>query len=132
MQNDLFGLVDKPRTSRWRGGVAFLEHWTNAKAAFIGYLIGRGYSTIAIAETLSDGTSDATVRNMARKWGLPHWGKKTDGYIIVPMREKERARIAARARQEGIGQEEWCRRFLISGSVERKTYGEVVRDDQFY
>jgi hypothetical protein len=120
-----------PRTSRWRGGFAFIEHWTNAKAALIGFLLGRGYSSVAIAEVLDDGTDHATVRKMAQRWDLPSWGRRSDGFIVVPMKQRDRATIAARAAQEGIGQEEWCRRLLVSGAQNSATYRSVVKEDQF-
>ena len=116
----------RPRTSRFRGGNAFEERRTNAWAAFIGFLLGRGYSTVAIAEALDDGTSDATIRTMARKWDLPSWGKKSDGFLVIPMKERDRARIADRAAQEGLSPEEYCRRMLVCGSVRRDTFRDVV------
>ncbi len=121
----------RPRTNRQRGGHAFEERRTNAWAAFVGFLLGRGYSTVAIAEALDDGTSDATIRTMARRWSLPHWGKKSDGFLVVPMTERDRAHVFARAAQEGVGPEEYCRRLLIMGSKNRATYRELVPEDQF-
>jgi hypothetical protein len=123
--------ITKPRTSRWRPGHSFEERRTNAWAAFIGFMLGRGYSTVAIAEKLDDGTTDATIRTMARKWDLPCWGKKSDGFLVIPMKERDRATITARAGQEGLGIEEYCRRFLVAGTRDRKTFGEVVHPDQF-
>ena len=121
-----------PRTSRWRGGFSsFVEKWTNARAAMLGFLIGRGYSSVAVAEAIGDGVSDATVRHMAKKWGLPLWGKRSDCFLVIPIKERERATIHARAQQEGLSVEEYCRRFIVAGTVERSTYGKVVRQDQF-
>lgn len=123
-----------PRTSRWRGGFSFVEKWTNSRAAMLGFFIGRGYSSAAVAEMISDDegkVSDATVRCMAKKWGLPLWGKRSDCYLVIPIKERERATIHARAQQEGLGDEEYCRRFIVAGTVERATYGKVVRQDQF-
>ena len=71
-------VIQRPRTSRQRGGVAYVERKTNAWAAFIGFLLGRGYSSPAIAEILADGTCDATVRDMSKKWGLPSWGRSSE------------------------------------------------------
>jgi hypothetical protein len=118
----------RPRTERARGGSAYVEQRTNAWAAFIGFLIGRGYSSVAVAEALSDGTSDALVREMAGKWGLPKWGRKSDCFLVVPMKMRDRATIAARAAQEGLGQEEYCRQFLVAGARERGTFRSVVKE----
>lgn len=123
-------MITKPRTSRQRGGVAYVERKTNAWAAFIGFLLGRGYSSPAIAEMLADGTSDATVRDMSKKWGLPSWGRSSECFVVVPMKQRDRATIAARAAQEGLSQEEWCRRMVVAGSRERTTYAQVVGNDE--
>lgn len=121
-----------PRTDRHRGGYAFIERWTNAKAAFIGWLLGRGYSSVAIAEVLDDGTDDATVREMARKWALRVPKMRSDEvYLVVPVTVRQRANIQARAQQEGLGPEEWARQLLVCGARERATFRQVVPEDQF-
>jgi hypothetical protein len=121
----------RPRTSRYRGGVAFEEKRTNAWAAFIGFLLGRGLSTEAIAERLDDGTDSGTIRRMAQKWGLPAWGRKSDGFIVVPVTMKQRAHIHARAQQHGLGDEEFCRRILTCATMPADLYDAIVPDDQF-
>ncbi|WP_172123197.1 hypothetical protein [Devosia sp. 919] len=118
----------RPRTERMRGGGAYVEQRTNSWAALVGFLLGRGYSAPAIAEALADGTSDATVRKMAQRWGLPAWGRKADGFIVIPMKLRDRATIASRAAQEGLGQEEYCRQFLVAGARERGTFRSVVKE----
>ena len=127
------GLQSKlPRTERMRGGVAFLEQWTNAKAALIGFLTGRGYSSIAIAETLDDGTSSATIRLMQRKWSLHSAGFSGDEVTIsVPFTSRQRANLAARAAQNGLSIEEYCRRLLVCASMPRDRYDDIVPADQF-
>jgi hypothetical protein len=107
-----------------------VERKTNAWSAFIGFLLGRGYSSPAIAEILKDGTSDATVRDMAKKWGLPSWGRSSECFVVVPMKQRDRATVAARAKQEGLSQEEYCRRFLVAGTQQRSTYRSVVGNDE--
>jgi hypothetical protein len=123
-------IIQRPRTSRYRPGQAYEEKRTNAWAAFIGFMLGRGYSTPAIAQRLADGTSDATIRHMSKLWGLPSWGKSSDCFVVVPMKQRDRATIAARAGQEGLSQEEWCRRLLVAGSKERATFRAVVGNDE--
>lgn len=121
----------RPRTSRWRGGSAYVERRTNAWAAFIGFLLGRGYSSIAVAELLDDGTDDGTVRRMAGIWGLPTWGRKRDGVIAVPVTQRMRANLMARAKQHDIGLEEYCRRMLVCGAMPVDRYDDIVKAEQF-
>lgn len=97
----------------------------------LGFLIGRGYSSAAVAEELGDAVSDATVRHMARKWNVPLWGKRSDCLFVIRFSERERAAVYARAQQEGLSVEEYCRRFIVAGTVERATYAKVVRQGQF-
>lgn len=123
-------VIQRPRTSRHRGGNAFVESRTNAWAAFVGFMLGRGYSSPLIEERLGDGTSSATVRDMAKKWGLPSHGKSSDCFVVIPMKQRDRATIAQRAAQEGLSQEEWCRRLLVAASVQRATYAQVVGNDE--
>lgn len=123
-------MIKRPRTSRWRPGQAFEEKRTNAWAAFVGFMLGRGYSSPLIAQRLADGTGDATVRDMAKKWGLPSHGRSSECFVVVPMKQRDRATIAARAGQEGLSQEEWCRQMLVAGSRERATFRNVVGNDR--
>ena len=123
-------MINRPRTSRWRPGRAYEEKRTNAWAAFIGFLLGRGYSSPAIEEILADGTSHATVRDMAKKWGLPSHGRSSDCFVVIPMKQRDRATMAARAQQEGLSMEEYARRFLVAGTKERATYAQVVGNDE--
>jgi hypothetical protein len=121
----------RPRTDRQRGGHAFTETRTNAWAAFIGFMLGRGHSSEAIAEILSDGTDSGTVRRMALRWELPTWGRKSDGFIVVPVTMKQRAHIHARAQQHGLGDEEFCRRILTCATMPSDLYDAIVPEDQF-
>lgn len=123
--------IFRPRTSRYRGGHAFEERRTNAWAAFIGFLIGRGHSSEAIAERLADGTTPDTIRSMSRKWDLPSWGRKYDGFIVMPVTVRQRAHIHARAQQHGLGDEEFCRRILTCATMPDDLYPAIVPEDQF-
>ena len=125
-------LFRRPRTDRHRGGHAFVENWTNAKAAFIGWLLGRGYSSSAIAEVLDDGTDAPAVREMARKWGLRVPKASMDEvYLLVPMTVRTRANLHSRAQQNGLGDEELARRLLICATMPRDRYAEIVPEGQF-
>lgn len=120
------------RTSRQRGGHAFTESRTNAWAGMLGFLTGRGYSSVAIAEALGEGTSSETVRRMWTLWGLRGRGLKSrEVCIMVPMRERERANLTARAEQHGLSLEEYCRRMLICGSMPKDRYADIVPAEQF-
>lgn len=123
--------IFRPRTSRYRGGHAFEERRTNAWAGFIGFLLGRGYSSEAIAARLDDGTDSGTVRSMAQYWGLPSWGRKNDGFVAIPATVRMRANLQARADQRGLSLEEYCRRILICASMPVDLYDAVVPEDQF-
>lgn len=127
------GLKSKlPPTTRQRGGHAFIETWTNARAALIGFLTGRGYSSIAIAEVIDDGTLPATIRLMQRKWSLHSAGYSGDQVVLsIPLTSKQRANIAARAAQRGLSVEEYCRRVLVCASMPVDLYEAIVPEDQF-
>lgn len=125
-------MVKIGRTSRFRVRNTYTETRTNAWAGMLGFLTGRGYSSVAIAETLGEGTSSETVRRMWTLWGLRGRGLKTrEVCIMVPMRERERAHLAARAEQNGLSLEEYCRRILICASMPRDRYREIVPVEQF-
>lgn len=124
-------MIDRPRTSRWRAGKPFEEKKTNAWAALVGFLLGRGYSSPAIAEVLADGTRPETVRDMSKKWGLPSWGKSQEYFVVVQLKGRDRAHLTTRAAQHGLGMEEYCRRLLICGSMPRDRYHDIVPPGQF-
>ena len=127
MMNEIF----RPRTSRFRGGHAYEERRTNAWAAFIGFLLGRGYSSEVIAHRLDDGTDPATIRRMAQYWGLPAWGRKNDGFITIPATTRMRANLQARASAHGLSMEEYCRRLLICASMPADLFDAIVDGEQF-
>ena len=122
----------RPRTSRWRAGRTFEETWTNAKCALIGWLLRGGYSSVAVAEVLDDGTDPAAIREMARKWGLRVPKMKSDEvYLVVPLTVRARANLHARAQAHGLGDEELARRLLISATMPQDLYDAIVPGDQF-
>lgn len=127
MMTDIF----RPRTSRYRGGRSFVETKTNAWAAFIGFLLGRGYSSEVIAQRLADGTDDATVRRMANYWGLPTWGRKNDGFVTIAATTRMRSIWQSRAAAHGLSMEEYCRRLLICASMPSDLFDAIVDGEQF-
>jgi hypothetical protein len=127
------GLQTKLRpTDRFRGGRQYVETWTNARAALIGFLTGRGYSSVAIAESMDDHTSPATIRDMQKKWQLHSAGFSGDQVTVsIPLTVRQRANLADRAAQRGLSIEEYSRRMLICASMPRDRYGDLVPADQF-
>lgn len=114
-------------TDRYRGGLQFIERWTAAKAAFIGYWAGRGYSYQAIAERLADGTSPATIRRMRRLWKLP----ARDGIVSIniDMTVRERAHLFSRAAQHNLPPEEFGRLLLTWATMPKDRFLEIVPKD---
>lgn len=103
-----------PGTDRQRGGVAFVERWTNARAGVIGFLTGRGNSSCAIAERMGD-TDAATIRRMWSLWDLAdlgHNGRAPE--VVVPMAPRDRAHLAAAAAGKGLTIEAYCELILVS------------------
>jgi hypothetical protein len=126
------GLVH--RLSRHRGGNAFVERKSHAWAGLIGFLAGRGYSSVAIAETLADGTHPATIRALiTKRWFLrPPASPKGAATceFVISMRAKDREALARRAASRGLSVEEYCRRILVHSSMPKDRYRDIV-DDRF-
>ncbi|SFV32249.1 hypothetical protein SAMN05216456_1585 [Devosia crocina] len=116
------------------GAPVFLERRPQAWAGMVGFLAGRGYSSVAIAERLNDGTHPATIRAMVtRRWKLRPPGARKGRMVdvMVPMRAKERAAIEKNAAARGLTSGEYCRRMLVCASMPRDRYGEFVQQDRF-
>ena len=102
-------------TDRQRGGVAFVERWTNARAAVIGFLTGRGNSSVAIADTLGDDTDAATIRRMWALWDLEQFGHDgTDPLVVVPLKPRDRSHLAYAAARAGMTIEAYCEAVLVA------------------
>lgn len=108
-----------------------VERWTNAKAGFVGFLTGRGYTSTEIERIINDGTSKDTVRGLWRRWGLPltETGGRRCFVVPVPLKQVTRQQLTRRARQAGVTPDEFLRRIIIS-VVEDDLYKAVV-DDRF-
>jgi len=99
--------------NRQRGGVAFVEKWTNARAAVIGFLTGRGYSSTAIAEKTGD--DPATIRRMWALWDLEQFGHDgSNPLILVPLKPRDRAHLAFAAGRAGMTVEAYCEAVLVA------------------
>lgn len=120
--------VKMTRTDRYRGGRQFVEQQTPAWFATMGYLVGRGNSSVEVADLL--GTTPESVRHRLHTYGIRI---EENGMvsITIPMRAGVRAQVAARARQRGLSLEEYCRRLLACATVNAATYDKIVPGDQF-
>lgn len=116
---DRRSILSRPNLDRQRGGVAFVERWTNARAGVIGFLTGRGNSSPAIAELLDDGTDAATIRRMWVLWNFEAFGHEASAPIIsVPLSKRDRAHLASAAVRAGLTIEAYCEQVLV-GSIKR-------------
>jgi hypothetical protein len=116
---------------RYKLPTSFATAWTNAKAGYVGFLTGRGYTSPEIEKILADGTSRETVRGMWRRWGLPlpETGGRRCAVLPVALSVDARRRLGIRAKKVGITPEEWIRRILIS-AVDDDLY-DAVTDGRF-
>lgn len=114
-----------------RGGVSFVERWSNRTAFLVGFLTGRGYSAPQIADVLDDGTSSGTVTKMWQYWNVSGSRPSDEVSINVPLTSMQRSHLYSRAQQHGLSIEEYARRMLVCGSMPVDRYGEIVRADQF-
>jgi len=119
-----------PRLTRDHGGHAFKDQRPAKWAGMIGFLAGRGYSSVAIAEALGDGTMPETIRAMiTRRWKVvPPHTPGTPVEIVIGMRKRDRTGIEKRAAEHGLTTEEYCRRILVHGSMPKDRYREIVGD----
>lgn len=112
---------------RYRAPGLLIERWTNAKAAYVGFLLGQRKMTTEISRNLADGTSPETIRTMQRRWKLPRLGTKSGHFIeLTPV---QLARLEAQAKALGVSPDEWARRVLVC-AIEDKMY-QAVTDGRF-
>lgn len=107
------GPASEPRrVPAWPRG----RRWSQAKAALVGFLTGRGYSSRAIADILGDGTISATVRAMWLKWHLPEHGLSATGNeVTIPiwLKTADHRLLQQRASAAGCSTAEWLERILV-------------------
>lgn len=99
-------------TDRYRIPGLAVERRTNAWAAMVGFLTGRGYMSTEIERILRDGTSSDTVRRMWKLWALPmhETGGRRKVSVPVELNVRERMLLASHARRLGISPHEFLRR----------------------
>ncbi|WP_378952158.1 hypothetical protein [Mesorhizobium sp. ANAO-SY3R2] len=114
-------------SERLRASMLYVERWTNAKAALIGFRTGQGHTAVAIAEMLADGTSSDSIRCMWRKWRLPidRTGGRQRGQVPVILTAHQRKLLAKHARRLGLNPEEYLRR-VASVAIEDNLYAAVT------
>jgi hypothetical protein len=102
----------RAKTDRFRIPGLAVERRTNAWAALVGFLTGRGYMSNEIEKILADGTSRETVRRMWKLWGLPlsETGGRRKISVPIELSVRERQILADRARRRGIAPAEYLRR----------------------
>jgi hypothetical protein len=105
----------KSPTDRFRVPGLAVERRTNAWAAMVGFLTGRGYMSTEIERILHDGTSCQTVRRMWKLWGLPlpETGGRRKVSVPIELSVYERTLLSAAARRQGIQPNEYLRRIAI-------------------
>lgn len=116
-------------TDRYRGGIQYVEKWTNAKAGLIGYYTGLGRTSAQIADVLHDGTSEHTIRRMWAKWGLPleFTGGRSVAPVPVRLDANIRGRLGRIAIEQHLAPEEWLRRVALA-SIRDDLYAAIVGD----
>lgn len=113
---------------RYRGTGVFVERWTNAKAAMIGYLHGKRLNAREIADHLNDGTSDATIRAaLRRRYDLP--ANPSSAAVIVDLNPVRKKTIEDRAKKLHCTPDEYARRIVVS-VIDDDLY-EAVIDGRF-
>jgi hypothetical protein len=102
-------------TERYRGPQLIVERWTNAKAAHVAFLTGKGVPSTEIAKVLNDGVRAETIRAMWRRWRLPmsSTGGRHPSTVPINLYAHERALLTKRAKQLGLAPEEYLRRIAV-------------------
>jgi len=105
------------------------ERWSNAKVARIGFLLGQGYTTPAVAEMLDDGTSEGSIKRMRLHWELPTAGAEQAFDVRIPFDNQRRAKLCDQAAALGISPMEFMRRIMLC-VVDDELY-DAVNDGRF-
>ncbi|ATU91762.1 hypothetical protein [Phyllobacterium zundukense] len=102
-------------TERYRGSKLLVERWTNAKAAHVAFLTGKGVPSTEIARILNDGVHPATIRAMWRRWRLPMapTGGRHPAAVPINLYADERGLLAKRAKKLDVTPEEYLRRIAV-------------------
>lgn len=113
-----------PRSTQDRNAGQFTAKWSNARAALIGYLHGKGWNGEDIARHLGDGTSGGTIRAaVQRRYHLP--AQPSRASVLVPMTLLRKSQLLAEAERRGLEPEELVGRILHM-TIEGDLVGAVL------
>ncbi|TIS37531.1 hypothetical protein [Mesorhizobium sp.] len=123
--------MKRASTDRFRAPGMVVERRTNAWAAMVGFLTGRGYTSAEIERILRDGTSGETVRRMWKLWALPltETGGRRKISVPIELSARERGLLADRARRRGITPPEYLRRIATCALID--DLYDAVTDGKF-
>lgn len=111
--------MKRHHSERFRGANLFVERWSNAKAAHIGFHLGQCLPFTEVAKILNDGTSPETLRSRAYTWRLPVKGRKSG--VLVSLTPAKRALMMKQAAKLNITPEEFLKAICET----------VIRDDLY-
>lgn len=116
--------MKQAETDRVRVPGTYVETWTNAKAAKIGFHTGQGLTSEGVANIMGDGTSSATIRRMWTLWGIT----STVIGFHVPLSARHRALIERESSAHGLSPAEWARRVLVVAAMDKMTEALDILD----
>lgn len=118
------GPEDRRRAAPRASAGRFAAKWSNARAALIGYLHGKGWNGEEIARHLGDGTSSATIRAaVQRRYHLPPQPSRAS--VNVPMKLLRKTHLMAEAERRGLDPEELASR-ILNMTIEGDLIGAVL------
>lgn len=84
----------------------FKSKWTNQQCAMIGFLSGRGETSVAISKKL--GINASSIRRMNSEWDLPKAADPHGDRVTVPviLGKSLRSSISAKAEEQGLQTDE--------------------------
>jgi len=104
--------------------------WSSFKVARIGYLLGQGYNSVAIAKKLDDTTTPDVIRNMVRYWGLSQpKGRGASTSVTIHLDAKVRAKLERQSSELGVPPSEFVRRIAVC-AINDQMY-QAVTDGAF-
>lgn len=110
---------------RLRGGNLHVERWTNAKAALVAFRTGQGWTSVAIANELNDGTSAETIRHLWKIWKLPYDGRKV--LFQIPMTDQTRGLLLKRSIKVKLEPQDWAAK-VLQYAIKDDMYNAIVEE----
>lgn len=110
---------------------AFTDKWPNKLVAQVVALTMQGYTARQIFELYPEVGSPGSVTTMWALWDVKPTFIDDMVALHVPLTNRQRSHIGARAQQHGLGPGEYARRILVCASMPVDRYAEIVRADQF-